>query len=587
LPRYGLGNLIDEEKSASAGNDEITTLNNLSKAGKRLRGFCRTNLFKRLESSGYSFLLSLARHAIRNYVFLYAINNGLPLPIGRQENEIMDEFLEENDTDAIDQGITTIKTDHAAYLNEAEKIYKILENDHKIKWIDSAYFKTTLNSFLESDCNIILQVLKIGEKWDANNDKKINALEELFKDKHKKEKILIFTQFADTALYLQREFNRRKTKDTACVTGDVENPMAYAHRFSPFSNKIEGSIDELRILISTDVLSEGQNLQDAHIVVNFDLPWALIRLIQRAGRVDRIGQRHPQIICYSFLPADGLNQIIRLRERLVRRIRENAEVVGADEVFFDGDPVNIEDLYNEKTGILDDEEDNEVDLTSTAYEIWNQASKARPELKKIIPALPNVIYSTKALPNELVEGEGVICYHKTAHDVDVLSWMSKDGRLISKSQSRILKALECDYDTPVIDRMEEHHSLVEKAVELSNKEEKSTGGQLGKKSGARYKTYMRLIRHYEEYRGTLFVSEDVKRVIDDIYKYPLREVAKDLLNRRMRMGISDEDLTQLVKELRSEGRLCDIKDASNMKLNAPQIICSMGIKGASEAQNKP
>ena len=151
-------------------------------------GFCRTNLFKRLESSGYSFLLSLARHAIRNYVFLYAINNGLPLPIGRQENEIMDEFLEENDTDAIDQGITTIKTDHATYLKEAEKIYKILENDHKIKWIDSAYFKTTLNSFLESDCNIILQVLKIGEKWDANNDKKINALEGLFKDKHKKKK---------------------------------------------------------------------------------------------------------------------------------------------------------------------------------------------------------------------------------------------------------------------------------------------------------------------------------------------------------------------------------------------------------------
>ncbi len=578
LPRYGLGNFIDEDKSASAGNEEKTTLNNLSKAGKRLMGFCRTNLFKRLESSGYSFLLSLARHVIRNYVFLYAINNGLPLPIGRQENEIMDEFLEENDTDAIDQGITTIKTDHATYLNEAETIYKILENDHKIKWIDSAYFKTDLHSFLESDCNIILQALKIGEKWDANNDKKINALEGLFKDKYKKEKILIFTQFADTALYLQREFNRRKTINIGCVTGDVENPTAYAHRFSPVSNKIEGHVDELRILVSTDVLSEGQNLQDAHIIVNFDLPWALIRLIQRAGRVDRIGQKHPQILCYSFLPADGLNQIIRLRERLVRRIRENAEVVGADEVFFDGDPINVEDLYNEKTGILDDEEDNEVDLTSTAYEIWNQASKARPELKKIIPALPNVIYSTKTLPNEIIEGEGIICYHKTAHDVDVLSWMSKDGRLISKSQSRILKALECDYDTPVIDRMDEHHSLVEKAVELSNKEEKSTGGQLGKKSGARYKTYMRLVRYYEEYRGTLFVSEDVKMVIDDIYKYPLRESAKDLLNRRLRMGISDEELTQLVKELRSEGRLCDIKDASNMKLDAPQIICSMGIR---------
>ena len=89
---------------------------------------------------------------------------------------------------------------------------------------------------------------------------------------------------------------------------------------------------------------------------------------------------------------------------------------------------------------------------------------------------------------------------------------------------------------------------------------------------------MRLVRHYEEYKGTLFVSEDVKRVIDDIYKYPFRESAKDLLNRRLRMGISDEDLTRLVKELRSEGRLCDIKEDSSIKLDAPQIICSMGIR---------
>jgi superfamily II DNA/RNA helicase len=60
--------------------------------------------------------------------------------------------------------------------------------------------------------------------------------------------------------------------------------------------------DELRILISTDVLSEGQNLQDGHIVVNYDLPWALIRLIQRAGRVDRIGQKSPILFAIHFYP---------------------------------------------------------------------------------------------------------------------------------------------------------------------------------------------------------------------------------------------------------------------------------------------
>ena len=80
-------------------------------------------------------------------------------------------------------------------------------------------------------------------------------------------------------------------------------------------------------------MSEGQNLQDSAIVVNFDLPWAIIRLIQRAGRVDRIGQESEKILCYSFLPAEGVENLIRLRGRVRQRLHENAEVVGTDEAF--------------------------------------------------------------------------------------------------------------------------------------------------------------------------------------------------------------------------------------------------------------
>src|SRR5205085_6207794 len=120
--------------------------------------------------------------------------------------------------------------------------------------------------------------------------------------------------------------------------------------------------DELRVLIATDVLSEGQNLQDASIVVNFDLPWAIIRLIQRAGRVDRIGQRAEKILCYSFLPADGVENLIRLRARVRQRLHENAEVVGTDEAFFEDEKERkkLLDLYNEKAGILDGDADTEV-----------------------------------------------------------------------------------------------------------------------------------------------------------------------------------------------------------------------------------
>lgn len=581
LARYGLANYINEEKTNAAPDKDLLVLSNLSRAGKRLMGFCRTNLFKRLESCGFSFIISVARHLMRNYVYLHALENGYLLPIGRQENESIDEFLEENDADSLDKGIRQIKTDDKTLMKDAELAYDRIKDDKKLTWINPDYFTKELADSLHHDSKILLEVLNIAKYWDPKSDKKLKSLEQLCKVKHPKEKILIFSQFADTINYLEEELKKRTVDHLEAVTGENENPTAYAHRFSPVSNKKGTVPDEIRIMLSTDVLSEGQNLQDAHIIVNFDLPWALIRLIQRAGRVDRIGQHHSEILCYSFLPADGLNNIIRLRDRLKRRIKENAEYVGADEVFFDGDPVNINDLYNEKAGILDEEEDTEVDLTSTAFEIWNQAVKARPELKKIIPSLPNVVYSTMPKPEQMIEGEGVVTYHKTASDVDILTWIGTDKRVISKSQNRILKALACNYVTPALDKIESHHELVKLSLEYSSKDEQITGGQLGKKSGARYKVYMILTRYVEEFKNTLFDTDSLKKAIGEIYKYPLRESAKDLLNRRLRIGISDDQLAALVVELRNEGRLCLVEDDSGETLNAPQIICSMGIKAES------
>ncbi len=85
LPRYGLGNYPKPTPEKPPTPDEAKTLNNLSRAGSRLKGFCRTNLFKRLESSGHAFILSLERHIVRNFICLYAIENELPLPIGTQD----------------------------------------------------------------------------------------------------------------------------------------------------------------------------------------------------------------------------------------------------------------------------------------------------------------------------------------------------------------------------------------------------------------------------------------------------------------------------------------------------------------------
>lgn len=580
LPRYGLGNHINPNPTLKPTKEEEVIIANLSRAGKRLMGFCRTNLFKRLESSGFSFLISISRHILRNYVFLYAIQNNLPVPIGKNISQNLDGFLEDADTDSNDENENTINftLDEKTYLDKASKVYDLYASPkykHQFDWIRSEFFLPVLLKQLASDSTDIIKILKIGQDWNADEDRKLNALHDLLSKKHKGEKILVFTQYADTACYISKYLKDREVKNLEYVTGNSKNPTALAQQFSPISNKMPATKNNIRVLITTDVLSEGQNLQDAHIVLNYDLPWAIIRLIQRAGRVDRIGQKSEEIICYSFLPEDGIEQIIKLRKRLTSRIRQNAEVVGSDEVFFDGDPINIEDLYNEKAGILDDEKDSEVDLASYAFQIWKNATDEKPELKKTIPDLPNVVYATKQnlLPPEK---EGVIVYTRTFDENDVLAWVDTKRNMITQSQLTILRAAECKSDAEPCYKIPRHHELVKKGIDFIREDEKNTGGSLGKKTGAKYRVYMRLDRYCKEYEKTLFVNEALKKAIDDIYKYPIKEFARETLNRQLKAGISDEDLASLIVSLREEDKLC-IVTLDEMPDKDPQIICSMGL----------
>ncbi len=608
LPRYGLGNYIAPTPDKPPTQDEAKQLQGLSRAGKRLMGFCRTNLFKRLESSGQAFLQSLERHIIRNYVYLYAIENGKPIPIGTQDAAILDAriydedaddigvrgnlFADDNDNEEKDNEYNEqkvqLKTEED-FKQRAAQVYAEYSTKFKrrFNWLRSGLFVKRLPKDLLNDSLALIKILQQCGDWNVNRDEKLNSLIELLTVVHQKEKVIVFTQFADTVFYLEKQLRERGLSKLAGVTGDSADPTAMAWRFSPVSNEKRDKIkleDELRILIATDVLSEGQNLQDCYIVVNYDLPWAIIRLVQRSGRVDRIGQKAEDIYCYSFLPADGVERIIRLRARVRQRLQENAEVVGTDESFFEDDRNDqaVRDLYNEKSGILDGEDDTDVDLASYAYQIWNNAITQDPKLKSIIPKLPNVVYSTKEMDSisemESISNkpEGVLVYMRTADDYDALTWIDKDGNSVTESQFAILRAAECEPDTPAIPRLNEHHELVQKGVELIAEEERLVGGQLGRPSGARFRTYERLKHYLEEIQGTLFDTHELNKAIQDIYRYPLRELAKDALNRQLRSGISDADLSELVINLRNENRLCIIHEKERRQ--EPRIICSMGLK---------
>lgn len=607
LPRYGLANYILETPHEPPTQTEAAILQDLSRAGKRLMGFCRTNLFKRLESSGKSFMLSLERLILRNYIFLYAIENNKPLPIGTQDPAMMDARFNDEDTffsftddeDDTDDDIFDNDIDsEEGFKKRASELYRIYETKYKkrFRWLKSSLFLKELADDLKNDITALISALEKCGEWDSDKDAKLDALFDLISKRHPEDKIIVFSQFADTVRYIEAKLKERGLSELAGVSGDSEDPTGYAWRFSPISNEKEDVIkpdDGLRVLIATDVLSEGQNLQDCAIVVNYDLPWAIIRLIQRAGRVDRIGQQAESIICYSFLPAKGVERIIRLRSRVRTRLQQNAEVVGTDEAFFEDDNNDqiVIDLYHEKAGIMDGDAEEDVDLASYAYQIWKNAITKNPELEKTIPALQPVVYSTKAVtPPSLPldkgrskEGlsEGVLVYMRTGEGNDALTWINREGESVTESQFTILKTAECSPDTPAIPRDEKHHELVQKGVERIMEEEKLIGGQLGRPSGARFRTYERLKQYLQDIGAhrDLFVTEEfinsVEKAVNDIYRHTLRQIAVDTLNRQLRAGISDEGLARLVVSLHENGRICVIHEEE--QTHEPRIICSMGL----------
>src|SRR5690606_33676328 len=125
---------------------------------------------------------------------------------------------------------------------------------------------------LLEDAETLVGILQQCGQWDPVEDEKLKVLHDLIQHKHPDEKVLVFTQFADTVEYLTRELIALGVEEVAGVSGAHSNPAEVAWKFSPESNGKRRSVtpeDELRVVITTDVLSEGHNLQDCAIVVNF------------------------------------------------------------------------------------------------------------------------------------------------------------------------------------------------------------------------------------------------------------------------------------------------------------------------------
>jgi superfamily II DNA or RNA helicase len=364
-PLHSLGEYLSTEGA------EDPRARGVRRSRNTVRGLFKVLLLKRLESSACAFRISLERLKRRLEEALQNHSRGIVLLAG----ETVDD--EAGEDEPLDRSLPVSLFDDARFL-------KAMREDH-----------------IE-----VKRLLSMVEGLDATTDAKIHRLMAFLERRPPgKHKVLIFSQFVDTVEYVAGAV-RSRYPNVAVATGADSRALSSARQFSPRSNRYtfkEGE-HETSALVSTDVLSEGVNLQDADTLVNYDLHWNPVRLIQRAGRIDRIGSEHEEIEVASFLPESELEAGLGLEEVLRRRIREFIEVFGEDSQILPDDASPQEDkmlrAYSGEGMDLDqDESDSELDALSRHQEQLLTLRRDSPEEYNRIIGLRNGRFAT-------VEGGG-------------------------------------------------------------------------------------------------------------------------------------------------------------------------------------
>ena len=305
-----------------------------------IRRLMSINLLKRLESSVYAFRLTIDRvyHLIQSTIeTIHTYQSGGKL-LELEDFTDVDEFdMDDQNTD---------------YFSVGKRVKIDLADMDYLSWLRE----------LEKDADSLqLLSLMIGDITPAH-DTKLQTLLELIQKKQEhpinpgNRKIIIFTAFSDTADYLYREVapfvKQNFGLNTAEITGTVDGKTTIPRLrsdlntvltcFSPVSKGrdilMPNSMEELDILIATDCISEGQNLQDCDYLINYDIHWNPVRIIQRFGRIDRIGSRNRVIQLVNFWPDMDLDEYINLKSRVETRMKISVMTSTGDD-----DPINEEE----------------------------------------------------------------------------------------------------------------------------------------------------------------------------------------------------------------------------------------------------
>jgi len=582
--RYQLGKYLSDHAIAETPEEEIV-LENLRKSVQTAAGFIRTTTLKRMASSAAAFLITIEKMMARGHVLRFALEQGYDVPIGTfPDRTIVDLESEEDGDDDLDVDSTVRSRSKGRSLDEwnviARSSYKALGGlQGKVHWVKSTKFKTKeLLEDVNFDLGQLQSIVNEYGEWNPVDDSRLVALANLINSLPSREKVLVFSEYRDTVEYIANNLPAQcagRVIDGA--SGKSTKPLIMARRFSPKSNQTIGGLpsgsEEIDVLISTDVLSEGQNLQDAAIVVNWDLPWTIIRIIQRAGRVDRVGQEASEVRVLSFLPHEGIDRIIKLRERLIRRLTEFAHTIGSDDKFFHEEGARSNDeiagLFNGRANL--DQDEGEVDYSSYALGIWEAATD---EEQAKVGALPNVVFS--AMDAKAPESRGVVLFCRTENGFDALATISETTGTSMRTPMEVLRMTEADSTEPRREVLRNHHQLVREAIEgtLINMTNQTA---ILLNSGIRKRIHELLVGYQESFRGSVFYDATVENLINDLPIRPIKESARRNVSQILKSGRLESNKRNSVSLLLNLYRDGDLLDEINEDDDDMAIVCSMGL----------
>lgn len=298
---------------------------------RQVAGLLRSGLLKRFESSVHAFALTCERMAALHDTFLDLLERG-----SVATSEVLKEWAKSDAAD-LDEMLASIGEDVSP-----ASMYQVRE----------------LRADVQTDRDLLRSFATRARAVTRDNDPKLQALKaELAKiatdaesegigerDTREKRKAIVFSYFAETVDWIEDFLTNGGAPDpytgrvVAAVGGDEAAVQRAAFGFAPASTEAPPGKDSdlFDILITTDVLAEGVNLQQARHVINFDLPWNPMRLVQRHGRIDRIGSPHAEVFIRCFMPDDRLDELLRLEARLQRKITQAAMSVGVEDVVIPG-----------------------------------------------------------------------------------------------------------------------------------------------------------------------------------------------------------------------------------------------------------